>query len=73
MLSDECDCPEVSCPPCVRKVVYKHIPQLTKSILHDFPKVERFLVDLNLEELTWVNFFVAFERVCWWRSRCINP
>ena len=60
MLSDECNCPEVSCPPCVRKVVYKHIPQLTKSILHDFPKVERFLVDLNLEELTWVNFFVAF-------------
>ena len=53
---DLCACPDITCPPCVRKVVYKHVPALTKTILHDFPRFERFLVDLKLDELTRMDF-----------------
>ena len=56
---DLCVCPDIACPPCVRKVVYKHVPALTKTFLHDFPRFERFLVDLKLDELTRMDFVLV--------------
>ena len=56
---DLCACPDIACPPCVRKVVYKHVPALTKTFLHDFPRFERFLVDLKLDELTRMDFVLV--------------
>ena len=66
MLDADCACPDVTCPPCVRKVVYKHVPALVRrsvliDFLRDFPKVERLVNDTTtaLEDLAWVDFVIA--------------
>jgi acyl-CoA reductase-like NAD-dependent aldehyde dehydrogenase len=56
MLEDTCACPEYpECPECVRRVIYRHVPELSRHFLHDYPKIRTLkeqYVDFFFDEVT---------------------